>query len=205
MASRLGPGRPSVSLGPWRVEDVVAPALGDEDETVGRAGPAIRARGRERGGSAGEPLGKGNGKNRHRPAGAAASQGGFVGRGRGVVVAPARPVGIHRADAVWVRALLVRGCVLEVLHERLHGCGLQAERRQQEQRQGPGPLRRERRSSRVHDNTEERLPMGLGIQLVYLSRSLLLSTGGQDHALDKKTVRMGAVDYREVRRRTGST
>lgn len=93
---------------------------------MGRTEDVVGVGSRDRGANGGHPLREGEGKNRDRPAGAAALQGGLVGRGGGVVGALAGAVRIHRADPVRVRALVVGCPVLGALDNRLEGHPLQA-------------------------------------------------------------------------------
>ena len=70
------------------------------------------------------------------------------------MVALTRPVWIHGAHAFRMRALLMRGAMLEVLNDRLEGHRLQAERGEKQERQGPSPFWGKWESSRAHDDPQ---------------------------------------------------
>lgn len=93
------------------------------------------------------------------------------------MVALARPVWIQWADAVWVRALLVRCPVLKALDDRLNRHTLQAEDRYEHQGEGLCPFSPGSRGSRTHDDARLEESPDKNTR-----RSFLLSTLPHDQA-----------------------
>ena len=145
----LGPAH--WGLRSWRTKDVGARTLGREDVRPRGAGQR-RGDGR-RGEEArrdGHPLPRQGGREAARGRAGAGPERRLVGGrpvvGRGVV-ALARPVRIHRAEALRVGALMVRGGPLDLVDDRPERERLQAHHEDEQERKHPqavrSPLRRE--------------------------------------------------------------